>query len=416
MTKDERSYKKEELKSLADYLQEKQDDILKAWKDKTYHDQGDQVSTLISLSHRKFYNDIPEYLEKLRDGLRDDIVSLDHLPKGHGSHRWRHGIDLREVILEWDYLHQVLMTYIIQFYESNGISACSLIKVMQKLTRFLHAGIKISVEEFYQLQRQQAEGKLQDLEEVILKHNNETEQRGQNLQEASHDLKGSLTAVTTNLFLLGKTNLDDKGQKLYEKLSGSVENLSELLTNLLDLSRLEAGREQLNISEVNVAELMQNFSDNIESMAEKEGLELRSNGDNSLTVQSDRLKLQRIVQNLILNSLKYTEEGYVEINWLTEPESPDHWELNIRDTGPGFDYSNTVISAETGSARTPQEDSKVNNTDPVEKQSEGIGLLIVRQLCNLLGAVLDVRSSPTVGTHFRIVFPREYPQDYETGN
>jgi K+-sensing histidine kinase KdpD len=140
------------------------------------------------------------------------------------------------------------------------------------------------------------------------------------------------------------------------------------------------------------------------------------------------VKVRRLLQNLLRNALKYTEQGGVSVSWGAEREN---WWLMVKDTGPGLLSGNGAplvvgLKAATASARESDEKNAATTgvvsqvltpprgASPAEpaappQPGEGIGLSIVKRLCELLDASLEVSSSPESGTTFRIVFPRDYP-------
>ena len=112
-------------------------------------------------------------------------------------------------------------------------------------------------------------------------------------------------------------------------------------------------------------------------------------GKPNLVVEGDAVKVRRIAQNLLLNALKYTKTGGVTVRW-GNTDSPDHWQFAIVDTGSGI--------------KLPED-----NLSPHASAGEGIGLLIVKELCNLLDGQITIVSAPTTGTNFQITLPRHYP-------
>jgi signal transduction histidine kinase len=149
-------------------------------------------------------------------------------------------------------------------------------------------------------------------------------------------------------------------------------------------------------------------------------------------VEGDSAKVQRILQNLVLNALKVTELGGIRVTWGAGETAADanQWALCIQDTGPGFRMPATplrkVLEDATESALDMQQESV--DPDAVSLASEpaptltsestsrssrlprgeGIGLSIVKRLCELLDASIELQSAPGQGTTFRVIFPRHY--------
>jgi len=133
-----------------------------------------------------------------------------------------------------------------------------------------------------------------------------------------------------------------------------------------------------------------------------------------------------VAKNLLVNALKYTEAGGVSVSWGGEKEN---WWVMVKDTGPGMlteagtsmadglqeatasakesDEKSAVLKGEASQVLPPK--ATATPTRPSQLQpGEGIGLSIVKRLCELLDASLEIASSAEAGTTFRVVFPRRY--------
>jgi signal transduction histidine kinase len=148
-------------------------------------------------------------------------------------------------------------------------------------------------------------------------------------------------------------------------------------------------------------------------------------------VEGDAVKAQRIAQNLLLNALKYTLRGGVTVSWGdSRPNDPNRWMLCVTDTGPGLHTGSGApiagaLEAATEEARqidepvhtgskgaaddtTSQSAAALDAHRVHQERGEGIGLAIVKRLCELLDASIEMDSTPGEGTAFRVVFPRSY--------
>jgi len=166
-------------------------------------------------------------------------------------------------------------------------------------------------------------------------------------------------------------------------------------------------------------------------MAEEQGLFLKADGPDTLPIEGDAVKTQRIAQNLLLNALKYTPKGGVTVSWGDSRQNDvQRWMLCVTDTGPGFhagpgapmagaledateearqveETARTGIPASADDPASP--DSATTDTRQLhQERGEGIGLSIVKRLCELLDASMEMDSKPGEGTELRIVFPRRY--------
>jgi signal transduction histidine kinase len=213
-------------------------------------------------------------------------------------------------------------------------------------------------------------------------------------------------------------------------LKRSVSSLHDMLNNLMELARLEAGHEKRTSSPFDAAALLSDVCLTMQPLAQAQGLLLRGEGPRTLLVEGDRAKVQRILQNLVLNALKYTQRGEIIVTWQTSRESDSkRWMISVQDTGPGFEGAtghsmlNRLREATQGAHEVEDkaiDDGTSSNHDapavtlasqsPLQEAGEGIGLSIVKGLCDLLDATLELETSPGQGSTFRVTFPCSYPQ------
>jgi signal transduction histidine kinase len=219
-----------------------------------------------------------------------------------------------------------------------------------------------------------------------------------------------------------------------------VQSLNKLLSDLMDQARLEAGHERREITHFDVAALLKAFCDSTRPLATEKNLFLVAQGPTPLMVEGDASKIQRIAQNLLLNALKVTEHGGVKITWEAgENQRRPQWALCIQDTGPGFTRGaatplERVLKRATDDAHEVEQQnlpagqpSRLTDSAPtLTSQSsqrphplptgEGIGLSIVKRLCEMLDASLELESSAGDGTTFRVIFPRRYGESTGDGH
>ena len=209
------------------------------------------------------------------------------------------------------------------------------------------------------------------------------EQRSELLRRSAHDLKTNFSIISFASHLLHSSPTHEEQQVALNMLHHNVQQASQLINELLDVTRLESGQELRQLTHFNAAELLGGLVETLQPLARQRELWLRSQGPNQLLVEGDSVKLQRIVQNLLLNAINYTQQGGVTLEWASEPVSTQ-WRLSVTDTGPGL---------LTGNKQTA---------------GEGIGLLIVQQLCALLDGQLKVESSFEAGSRFIVRLPQQY--------
>ncbi|MDB5242847.1 MAG: hypothetical protein JWP57_3472, partial [Spirosoma sp.] len=228
--------------------------------------------------------------------------------------------------------------------------------------------------------------------------------RGELLRTSSHDLRGSLGVIQGAADLLLFADSDEERVQMLDMIQRNVRETTRLITELLDLSRLEAGKQQVVLAPFDAAELLSNLGKNIRPLVEGKGLAFHLSGEDSLPVMGDAINVLRIGQNIVLNALKYTDQGSITLHWGSD--GPDEWSFSVEDTGPGMDpaQATQLSQLEKSNPVSPLADKPVLGPAP----GEGIGLLIVQQLCDLLQGRLLVESQPGQGSVFRIWLPRHY--------
>jgi signal transduction histidine kinase len=179
---------------------------------------------------------------------------------------------------------------------------------------------------------------------------------------------------------------------------------------------------------MDVSPVLQQMCEGIQPMAQQRGIYLRCEGPDGFATDGDAVKIRRIAQNLVLNALKATRQGGITVSWGdSSVNDPKRWELCIADTGPGFPEGSAQPmkralekaheqSASEAAAEKSEPHPAVREPAPpqreavVEPAGEGIGLSIVKRLCDMLDATIDMTSERGVGTQFRILFPRKYAE------
>lgn len=430
---------KAQLSALALHLSTQREVILQRWRQAVEADP--RLTTASNLSRSQFNDHIPQVL----DAFERDLSSHDRVETieatadqresaaEHGTHRWQQGYDQREVICEWGHL-QVCLSDELERYDDTHteLSSCVMRVARRALTQLCSEGVIESASRYARLQQVEASGRLRDLEQALTQISELERQRALLWREAAHDLRGNLGVVQNAAFGLNKDGVPDAIRaKFLSRLQNGVGSLHELLTELTDLARLEAGQEHRNVSPFVVSTVLQGLCGNFQEMAAQRGLFLNTEGPPDLNVEGDAIKVARIAQNLIVNALMYTERGGVIVTWSLENDNAAaRWALCVQDTGPGFDSGQiNPIARELQQATEEAREVEDKDTNTRSEESndpaptltslsthptarpplrEGIGLSIVKRLCELLDASLELQTSPGEGTTFRVSFPISY--------
>jgi signal transduction histidine kinase len=277
------------------------------------------------------------------------------------------------------------------------------------------------------LQQNEAAGHLRDLQRAVAEMKEFDHRRADLIHQAVHDLRGNVQSVSSAAEVLREADIPEVERILFlDVVQRGAEAVSSMMGSLMDLARLEAGQEQREIAPFDAAMMVAEFCTTNQPVARERGLYLNFEGLSSLPVEGDSKKVRRILQNLALNAIKYTTTGGVTVS-LGE-EASGSWWLMIKDTGPGLLAGPGAplagaLKEATASARESDDNAATGESSHVlpasmatpvrhpsrQQPGEGIGLSIVKRLCDLLDASLELASSADVGTTFRIVFPRSYP-------
>jgi signal transduction histidine kinase len=406
---------------VAAYLDEQQDAILLAWREAVERDE--RLTVVSKLGRAEFENSLALLLGLLSQQLRQQRTASpnltetetqplaandeeEHLAQEHGFHRWQEGYDLRQLMLEMGHLNQILVRFVNEYEASQPQPQPVMAKVRILASQWLDANTLNSVDSYYRRQQAEAREIVHSLSQALQEVTEWEQRRGQVLREAVHDLRGNLSAVQGATSLLDTAALKKADGGTQEAVVGvlqrSTQTLYQMLTDLLDLARLEAGEEQLRVQDFDAAALLGEIGAALKPLAQTKGLELTGDGPSSFPVEGDALKVQRIAQNLLLNAIKYTRQGHVKLSW--KAVESGSWRLSVEDTGPGL----TTSSFDAATGKTQADKSGTGSG-----HGEGVGLAIVKRLCTLLDAQMTVESAPGVGTTFHITFPTEYRQPGE---
>jgi signal transduction histidine kinase len=422
------------LCALADHLARHREHILNAWAAALSADPN--LSAFSTLTRVQFNDHIPAVLDafeaRLRTGLAPEQPGVRAQEAAsaaeHGLHRWQQGYDQRQTMREWTHLQLCLLAEFDCFDPAAAACAPRAMALARRaLAHLCGDGAIESMARYLRLQQAEAAARLRDLEQALTQLQQMERARAEGWRQAAHDLRGSVGIISNASALLNRNLPDELRARFAEVLHRGVASLSTLLNDLIDVARLEAGHEQRNITAFDAAQLLRGLCDTMRNAAADANLFLMAQGPETLLVAGDQSKVLRIAQNLLLNAFKATTQGGVRVLWEGRDE---HWTLSVQDTGPGFTrgpaapleralMDATVESQQVESRSAAAGDgapdpaatlrSQSGHRPPQTLSGEGIGLSIVKRLCEMLDASLELETSPGEGTTFRATFPRSYP-------
>jgi signal transduction histidine kinase len=426
------------LQALSRHLGLRREELLRRWREAVRHDP--ELATNASLTRGALNDHIPRILEDFERRLATDhslgAPQTDPQQRqdaaDHGMHRWQQGYDIRETLREWGHLHAVIL----QELECYAVQHPELEPEVMPAARAMLAALCMdgnceSAARHVRLQQAEAAGRVRDLEASLAALQSLENERATLVRETAHDLRGSVSVIANTTALLAEPAVrQDERDRFSGLLQQRIHSMGALLGDLVELSRLEAGQDPLSIDAFDAAERIREQCEILRPLATERNLFLKCEGPQALPVEGDALKVQRILQNLLLNALKATQRGGVIVHWAVDGgQSTRQWTLSVSDSGPGLDPGSAgplrrALKAATKSAHeVTSEDAtlETSESESLELQSsrstgdptalpsgEGIGLSIVKRLCELLGATVELETAPAHGTTFRISFPLRY--------
>jgi len=422
--------------ALSAYLKRRRGAVLQAWRIAVTSDPT--LTTGTALPRAQLHDHIPALLVDFERRLAGGGIADQKRQQGdaaaHGLHRWQQGFDLAEVTRELGRLNECVVVELEEYAVATpDISPSAMAEARRIWAQQCSDAVGASVSQYFQLQQIEATSHIRDLEQALQSLRELERERARLWQEAAHDLRGNLGVVATATAGLASPKASEPMRNGFLRLlDRNVGSLSHLLNDVTSLARLQGGLEHLQLEVIDVVKLLGVLCEDLQPHAQERGLYLRFEGPATLPVEGDAVKTRRIAQNLVINAIKYTPTGGVTVRCGDGASSDlERWFFEVRDTGPGFHAGPGsqlagAIEEATEQARQVASDHVTGavthvNVDltetypssedprPVSQQvGEGIGLSIVKRLCDLLNATTELESEIGVGTVFRILLPRSY--------
>ena len=212
------------------------------------------------------------------------------------------------------------------------------------------------------------------------------------LANMSHEIRTPLNGVVGVADMLALAGLPDRETKMVELIRSSGQSLERLLSDVLDLARVEAGQLTIEFAPFHAGDLTRAVAALCRLRADEKGLELRADVAPELEgwFLGDAVRVRQILTNLASNAVKFTERGSVILK--AETPSPGRLRFTVADTGVGF----SPAEKERLFARFQQADGSITR----RFGGSGLGLAISRQLAQLMKGAVDCESEPGVGSRF----------------
>jgi len=229
------------------------------------------------------------------------------------------------------------------------------------------------------------------------------------LSNMSHEFRTPLNSILAlSRLLLDRTDGDLSGEqeKQINFIRQGAESLSELVNDLLDLAKVEAGKTEVHVAPFLAGDLFGALRGMLRPLLQNDSVNLVFDAPEApLMVESDEGKIAQILRNLISNALKFTDQGEVRVSATLLPGESQVM-FSVADSGVGIpqEHQETIFQEFTQLAGRLQ--NRVKGT--------GLGLPLSRRLAELLGGGIELESSPGVGSTFRLIIPRVYAEHQKT--
>ncbi|MFG0288435.1 MAG: ATP-binding protein [Rhodopirellula sp. JB044] len=248
---------------------------------------------------------------------------------------------------------------------------------------------------------------------------NANEAKSEFLANMSHEIRTPLNAVLgfTDVLRRGLVTNSDEAVGHLNMIHRSGAHLLELINDILDLSKIEAGQMQVESIETHVDRVLVDVANTLQVRADENSLDLNVRFQSAIprTIQCDPTRLRQVITNLVGNAIKFTEEGSVSIIAAMRDADPEN--LFVEHENPTLVDSTSdqvlrIDVVDTGIGMTPEQQAKIfqsfvqaDSTTTRKFGGTGLGLSISRRLAEAMGGTLNVLSKPGMGSTFRLELP-----------
>jgi signal transduction histidine kinase len=251
---------------------------------------------------------------------------------------------------------------------------------------------------------QEATAELAQQNELLRRQHIELEQasalKSQFLANISHEFRTPLNAILgyTHMLLQGVSGaVTDPQRKSLTRIDSNSRHLLALINDILDITRIEAGRMPLNVSSFKVSDLVNEVMSELEPIIRRSNLSVNARVKTTLPVlKSDRQKVKQIVLNLLSNALKFTTNGTVTMGATLDPKTHT-LAIAVKDTGVGIPQESR--------SKIFEDFRQLDNSPARGYGGTGLGLSICRRLAQMLGGSIELESTVGEGSTFTLRLP-----------
>ncbi len=287
----------------------------------------------------------------------------------------------------------------------NEVADCLQWKSREQLLEELEASnkaLRLHSEELEEIVEKRT-AELQEAKEMAEKANSA---KSDFLSNMSHELRTPLNGVLGYVQILQRDRTLGPSQKQsLESISNCGEHLLQLINDVLDLSKIEAGKLELSLEPTDLSNLIDGVRDIVKPRAEGKGLEfvVKTSPEVPRGVITDPMKLRQVLINLLGNSVKFTQEGRISLKVAEQPKGT--LRFDVEDTGMG------IASDKLAAIFNPFQQDEGGKTEG----GTGLGLAISRRISEALGGSLEATSELGEGSTFTVTHPLEETDEIKEG-
>lgn len=367
--------------NLGDFISSRMDVVVETWLEAVKADP--RLFTADSLPEPLLKDHVPLLLEALvrflRSGARPAEISAKRNANTHGAERWLQGYSVREVLLEMYWLRTALFAQAEEFARGRPQELTLCTMACRCMDEFLNDLESRSVETYAKESN------------AALKKSNHT--RARLIRSISHELRNMLNSVGLASSLL-ETKDQNSVDRMIQNLQQSSNHMKEVMDDLTSLSQI-LSRNDVKSAPFHLARLLATIDSGYRSAAESKGLGFEVSilgGPNE--IWGDETKVQKIIENLVSNAIKYTHGGKVNVS--LEIFDGKHFAIVVQDSGVGFSKEDREYIF--------SEFYQVKRESPL--RGSGLGISIVLALVEQLNGSVELKSEKDQGSIFRVVLPQ----------
>lgn len=260
------------------------------------------------------------------------------------------------------------------------------------------------LEELVKERTSELEGKTAELEQVNIRLQEMDRLKSVFLASMSHELRTPLNSIIgfTGIILQGMAGeVNEEQRKQLTMVKNSANHLLSLINDLLDISKIEAGKVELSLEEFRLDDVVREVVEAFSPAVSEKGLELTTQVPKGSTLLSDKRRIKQVLMNLVSNAVKFTDQGSVQIA-ARIPEG-ENLEIRVTDTGIGIKKEDM--------SKLFEPFQQIDMSLTMKHKGTGLGLYLTKKLAALLGGDISAKSEYSRGSEFTFTIPLKYEEE-----